>query len=88
MTANQSETVIEDLSSIQERFVHEAGRFTKSEMLEKFINDDELSQEARTLAADAVERMYHGVVWEDDVFGNQLVAALDIVIIRYQRSNS
>ena len=85
---NQTETVLKDLASIQQRFVHENRRFLKGDLLEKFVNDESLSQEARTLTSEAVERMYQDVVWEDDVFGNHVTSILDVLIIRYRKTHS
>jgi hypothetical protein len=87
MAENQTDTVLKDLVTIQERFIREPGRFYKSAMLDKFVKDEGLSEEARNLAADAVERIYQDVVWEDDVRGYELVSALDIAMIRYRNSN-
>lgn len=85
---NQTETVLADLANIQQRFVHENRRFLKGDLLEKFVNDESLSQEARSLTSAAVERMYQDVVWEDDVFGNHVTSILDVLIVRYRKDHS
>jgi hypothetical protein len=85
---NQTETVLADFDNIQQRFIRENRRFVKSDVLEKFVNDETLSQEARDLTAEAVEGMYENVVWDDDVFGNHVVSILDLVKLRYRKAHS
>jgi hypothetical protein len=85
---NQTETVLKDLANIQQRFVHENRRFRKGDLLEKFINDESLSQEARNLTSEAVDRLYEDVVWEDDVFGTDLGVILEVLIARYRLTHS
>lgn len=83
-----ADTVLADLENIQGRFVHENRRFVKSDLLEKFVNDETLSKEARDLTTEAVDRMYQDVVWEDDVFGNHVVSILDVLKLRYRLTHS
>lgn len=85
---NQTEIVLKDLASIQQRFVHENRRFLKGDLLEKFVNDESLSQEARDLTSAAVDKMYEDVVWEDDVFGNHVTSILEVLIVRYRNTHS
>lgn len=88
VTENQTETVVKDLKTIQQRFIHENRRFMKNDLLEKFINDESLSQEARDLTSAAVDRLYEDVVWDDDVFGNHVTSILEVLIVRYRRMHS
>jgi hypothetical protein len=79
-----SETVIADLNAIQKHFVTEVGRFKKADVFSRFLENEELSREARDLAVASIDRMYEGLVWEDDVFGYHVVSIIDVTIIRYR----
>lgn len=83
-----SEKVLEDLAEIQNRFEGKFGRLRKEDTLAKFAEDDSLSQEARDLAIGSIERMYEGVIWEDDVFYGNVISILDVTITRYRISIS
>lgn len=81
-----SEKILEDLEEIQNRFEGQFGRLHKAETLGKFVSDESLSQEARDLASASVERMYEGLVWEDDIFHGNVISILDVTITRYRNS--
>lgn len=83
-----TETVIADLENIKKRFVRENRRFVKGDVLEKFVNDEDLSKEARDLVSEAVDRMYEDVVWEDDIFGNHVSSIVDVLVVRYRNTHS
>lgn len=83
-----SEKILEDLAEIQNRFEGKFGRLRKEDVLGFFAEDESLSQEARDLATASIERMYEGVIWEDDIFYGNVISILDVTITRYRISLS
>lgn len=85
---NTAKTVLADIESIQKNFTSSYKRLKKDEALAYFSDNSSLHETARKLATEAIDRLYEGVVWEDDVTTSAIVSVLDAVITRYRIAHS
>lgn len=87
MSDTTENIVLADLTAVKDHFATKMDRLTRKKSGVHLAEVSIVTPKAREIISSSLRKLYSGVIWEDDIRGEDIARQLEIEIIRFKKQD-